>query len=256
MSGDSPISFVESAPILETTPLKKTGGITIESTPEPSLDLDKLPQGVVSGNTLIDYSATSEAMRGGLSLALAFANRSALAALGPDADEDDFFAAYKSNLVRLGFNVSQGAFVKSRFKKKGLVVHKAIIPFLTAALGGVGIGPVLVSLLQNLQSIDSDRPWITLFDRETRMFETREMHFAAATSNHDLTSVRHVAARLFFVDKETNVLFFKISEMAAEFESATMTLGINNGLLASIEPALRKRLATTARDFISSATLS
>ena len=88
------------------------------------------------------------------------------------------------------------------------------------------------------------------------MFETREMHFAAAASDNVLTSVRHVAARLFFVDKETNVLFFKVSDIAAEFESATMTLGINNGLLASIEPALRERLAASAMDFIRSASIS
>lgn len=257
MKGNNPLRFVETAQIAEPARLDVSVGPRVESNvTDPALDLDKLPQGVVSGNTLIDYSATSEAMRGGISLALAFANRTALAELGPGSDEDDFFAAYKSNLVRVGFNVSQGAFVKSTFKKKGLAVHKAIIPFLTAALGGVGVGPVLFSLLQNLQSTDSDRPWITLFDRETRMFETREMHFAAAASDNVLTSVRHVAARLFFVDKKTNVLFFKISEMTAEFESATMTLSINNGLLSSIEPALRERLSASAMDFIRSATLN
>ncbi len=257
MKSGSPLSFVETARIIEPARLKASFGARVEgSTTEPALDLDKMPQGVVTGNTLIDYSATTEVMRSGISLALAFANRSALAEMGPGADEDDFFAAYKSNLVRVGFIASQGAFVKSTFKKKGLAVHKAIIPFLTAALGGAGVGPVLVALLQNLQVADSDRPWITLFDRETRMFETREMHFAAAASDNVLTSVRHVAARLFFVDKETNVLFFKVSDMAAEFESTTMTLSINNGLLASIEPVLRDRLAASAVDFIRSASIS
>lgn len=256
MKSGSPLSFVETAQIAEPARLEASTGARVEGTTQPALDLDKLPSGVVSGNTLIDYSATSESMRGGLSLALAFANRSALAEMRPGDDEDDLFAAYKSNLIRIGFDVSQGAFVKSAFKKKGLAVHKAIIPFLTAALGGAGVGPVLIALLQNLQATDADQPWITLFDRETRMFETREMHFAAAASDNVLTSVRHVAARLFFVDKETNVLFFKVSNMAAEFESTTMTLSINNGLLASIEPVLRERLAETAVDFIRSAIIS
>jgi hypothetical protein len=251
MSSKNPLSFIESAEIFEAVALEAT----LESAgdaPVP-IDLDRLPKGVVTGNTLIDYSATSEPIRGGLSLALAFANRAAVAAVGPNADEDEFFAAYKSNLGTLGFNVSQGAFFKSSFKKKGVAVHKAIIPFLTAALGGAAVGPVILALLNNLQSMDSDNPWITLFDRESRRFETREVNFAAAASDSVETRMRHVAARLFYVDTKTNVLFFKIDDASADFESTTTTLSINNALLASLEPALRGRLAASANDFIRAA---
>lgn len=134
-----------------------------------------------------------------------------------------------------------------------MAVHKAIIPFLIAALGGAAVGPVLVALLQNLQEMDSEEQWITLFDQQTRIFETREMHFAAATSDGVESVMRHVAARLYFVDRETNVLFFKISDMSAEFESATTMLGIDNRLLSVIEPALRERLGVAALEFIKSA---
>ena len=243
----NPLRFVENATIAE---FSKPLAIKTEGPAEQPLNLDKLPNGLVAGNTLIDYSSADEAIRSGVSLALAFANRAALSEMGPGANEDDWFAAYKSKLGLLGFSVSQGAFVKSTFKKKGLAVHTAIIPFLTAALGGAAVGPVLLALLQNLQKIDSDRPWITLFDRESRMFETREMHFAAVASDNVESRIRHVAARLFFVDKQTNVLFFEINEVSAEFESATTTLSIDNGLLTIIEPALRQRLAASALDFI------
>ena len=253
MHRTSPLIFVETAQVAQITRPEASIPTLENAVTEAPLDLDKLPDGIVSGNTLIDYSAASERCRSGLSLALAFANRTTRAEMRQGDDEDDWFAAYKSNLARLGFNVSQGAFVKSAFKKRGLAVHQAIIPFLTAALGGAGVGPVIFALLQNLQKGDADKPWITLFDQETRMLNTREMHFAAVNSDNVESKMRHVAARLYFVDKETNVLFFRINDTSADFESVTTTLSIDNGLLSTIEPALRDRLGTSALDFIKKA---
>lgn len=210
------------------------------------LDLNKLPPGVVSGNTLIDYSATSVEVRGALSLAMSFANQAARAGMKPGDDEDDFFAAYQSNLVSLGFNCSQTAFIKSRFKKLNVAVHTAIIPFLTIALGGAAVGPVILELLKNMKEIDKNQPWITLFDRESRNFETRELHFAAVASDAVESRMRHVAARLKVVDDRTNILFFKINDTSAEFESATTTISVNNALLRVLERPLLERLAAIA----------
>jgi hypothetical protein len=245
------LGFVESANIGNIT----EGLATAEALGGPPLNLDKLPTGVVSTNTLIDYSAAPENVRGGLSLAMAFASRAATAAMKDGDDEDDWFAAYKSNLMRLGFSVSQGAFTTSRFKKRNVAVHRAIIPFLTVALGGAAVGPVILALLENLKEIDKDQPWITLFDQEARKFESREMHFGAVSSDSVESRMRHVAARLSFVDRQTNVLFFKITDTSAEFESATTTLSVNNSLLAVLEPKLQERLQASAFDFIKEAGL-
>ena len=218
--------------------------------------LDKLPSGVVSGNTLIDFSAGPEGVRGGLSLAMAFASRAATAATeakGAGADEDDWFAAYKSSLMQLGFSVSQGAFTTSRFRKRGVAVHTAIIPFLTIALGGAAVGPVILALLENLKDMDKDRPWITLFDQQSRKFNTREVHFGAVASDVLESRMRHVAARLRVRDEQVNVLFFKVTDTAAECESATTTISVNNHLLAVLEEPLRKRLQDSALAFIKEA---
>lgn len=245
------LHFVETAELGPERPKDMTE-VAIGESP---LDLNKLPKGVVSGNTLIDYSAAPQEVRSGLSLAMAFASRATTAAMGPGADEDDWFAAYKSNLMRLGFTVSQSAFTTSRFKKRGVAVHKAIIPFLTIALGGAAVGPVILALLENLKDADKEKPWITLFDQESRKYETRELHFGAVASDTVESRMRHVAARLSLVDTETNVLFFKITDTSAEFESATTTISVNNGLLAVIEQPLRDRLQTYALDFIKGASV-
>jgi hypothetical protein len=247
------LRFVESAAI-EPAPAELE--TVLEGMAAPPLDLDKLPKGIVSENTLIDFSAAPEDLRGGLSLAMAFAGRAATAATkakGGDADEDDWFAEYKSGLMKLGFAVSQGAFTTSRFKKRGIAVHKAIIPFLTIALGGAAVGPVILALLENLKEIDKDQPWIALFDRESRKFQSRELHFGAVASDTVESRMRHVAARLSLSDDTMNVLFFKITDTTAEFESATTTISVNNSLLAVLEQPLRERLQASAFDFIRSA---
>jgi hypothetical protein len=249
------LRFVESAAI---EPLSPGLERVFEESAVPPLDLDRLPKGVVSGNTLIDFSAAPEDVRGGLSLAMAFASRAATAATkakGGDADEDDWFAEYKSSLMKLGFAVSQSAFTLSRFKKRGIAVHTAIIPFLTIALGGAAVGPVMLALLENLKDIDKDQPWIALFDQESRKFQSREMHFGAVASDTIESRMRHVAARLSLTDEQTNVLFFKITDTSAEFESATTTISVNNSLLAVLEKPLRERLQDSAFGFIKAAQL-
>jgi hypothetical protein len=243
------LRFVESAELAPARPQSEMEAAVAAS----PLDLDKLPKGVVSGNTLIDYSAAPENVRSGLSLAMAFASKATTAVMRPGDDEDDWFAAYKSNLMQLGFTVSQSAFTRSRFKKRGVSVHKAIIPFLTIALGGAAVGPVILALLENLKEMDQDQPWITLFDQESRRFESRELCFGAVASDAIESRMRHVAARLALVDSNTNVLFFKISETSAEFESATTTIGINNSLLAVLEEPIKMRLQDDISRFIAEA---
>jgi hypothetical protein len=250
MTDIDPLNFVETA---ELAPPR---GLGAEASLEtlPTLNLDKLPDGLVSANTLIDFSATPKVeIRAGVSMALLFASRSADSAMKAGDDEDDWLAAYTSNLRRLGFGVSQSGVVLSRFKKRGMSVHKAIIPFLTVALGGAGVGPVILAALSNLQEVEPGKPWITLYDRESRKFTAREMHFAAVSSDDMQTSIRHVTARLSVAQDEVNVLFFRITDASAEFESATTTMTANNSLLAALEPRLRARMEADIFDFIAEA---
>jgi hypothetical protein len=255
---DNALSFIESA-VLPGQPgglEAKTEGVEAEGGIAPGLNLNRLPDGVVSGNTLIDYSSVSSPeLRSGISLAMLFAGQAATGAQKEGDDEDDWLAAYKTNLAKLGFSVAQSAVTSSRFRKNGVFVHQAIIPFLTIAFGGAGLGPVILAALSNLKDMDKDRPWVTLFDRESRRFQSRELFFAAVSSDAANTSVRHVMARLSYVSTTTNVLFFKVTDAQADFESATTTMTANNSLLAVLEPVLRKKMETAMFNFIADVTL-
>lgn len=245
----NPGLFIESANFASTE-VPALEGVT-------PVNLDKLPDGVVSGTTLLDFSRVPDMqVRSAVSLALLFASQVANKAMKDDDDEDDWLAAYTANLAHLGFTVAGIGVVDSKFKKSNLSVHKAIIPFLTMAFGGaVTIGPVIIKLLQNLQEMNKDSPWITLFDRETRRFRAREMHFAAVNSNDSNTSITYAIARLSVDMKETSILFFKLSKTEAHFESSTTTMSVANALLGTVEPKLRERLVALTSSFIAEAEL-
>ena len=123
MSDPNPRLFIERADI--GSELESLG---TEDNAVIPVNLDKLPAGVVSGTTLIDFSAApSPVVRAGVSLAMLFASRVATATTRADETPDEWLAAYTSNLGQLGFSVAGTAVVRSKFRKSGLRVHQAII---------------------------------------------------------------------------------------------------------------------------------
>lgn len=219
----------------------------------PKLDLSTLPDVVVSGTALIDFSAAKDVvLRSSVTLALLYASRVATKAQGID-DEDEWLARYTQALTEIGFRVSGISVVHSELKKKNVAVHKAIIPFLTLAFGGAAVGPVILQALKNLQEIDEGSAWITLFDKQTRRFDVSEMHFAAVNSNETETVIRYAIARLHVETGQTRILFFKISSSGAKFDSTTTTVTGDNTMLAMIEPKLKEKLFSIIDDTIAAA---
>jgi hypothetical protein len=242
----NPRSFIASAELEPLSPLE-----AMEADTGPGLDLDKLPPGVVSGPTLIDFSGVPSAeVRAGIALSMLFASRVANAATRTSGNEDEWLASYTSSLSSLGFAHSGMAVVRSQFNRTGVEVHKAIIPFLTIAFGGAAVGPVILAALQNLQSMGADSLWITLFEQESKRFDIREMHFAAVSSTATDSVVRYAIARLNVDFSVTSVLFFRITHASAEFQSATTTMTANNSLMAVSEGDLRERLGQMTKKFI------
>ena len=224
-------------------------GVGLEAVETNAIDIDNLPKGLVIGKTLLDVSQVpSENVRAGLSLALLFASR--VATNDPAAINDEaWFASYAAALGKLGFRVGKTNKLESTFEKTNVAVHKAIIPFITSALGA-GAGPMIIAALQSLQETDKDSPWITLFDREARRFSVKEMHFGAAVTKDLDTEISYAVARLNVDLGMTKILFFKITNNSAEFKSETTPLVANNSLMAIIEDDLKQRLATQIKSFI------
>jgi hypothetical protein len=243
MAARTPLEFIRGASLAE--PDRR-----FEAAVENSIDLGSLPDGLVTGTTLLDLSNVADAqIRSGVSLAMLFASR--VAENHPAADDPDaWLAVYQDALSEIGFSVSGSAVLMSTFRKLDVGVHTAIIPFLTIALGGAAAGPMVLALLKNLDSMSPETPWITMFDRQVRRFDVREMHFGAAQALGAETEIRYAVARLDVELSETKILFFKISKKTAAFESLTTSMRVNNRLIATVEEQMMKRLSNMAKKFI------
>lgn len=239
----NPLEFVQSASI-------EVPETEVAAVQDNSIDIDHLPPGLITGRTLIDLSAVpSENVRTGISLSLLFASR--VAANDPNAtDVDSWLASYTNALANIGFGNLAPTRVNSRFSKINVSVHKALIPVLTVAFGGAAIGPVILAVLNNLETMNADSPWITLFEQESRKFSVTELHFAAATPRGLETEIKYVVARLDINIGGIQVLFFKINNSTAAYESLTTTMSANNSLMAVLESDLKARLAKLIKKYI------
>jgi hypothetical protein len=242
----NPRKFIESASINESLPaLAGLEAVAVTN----SIDVNQLPDALVTGTTLLDLSRVPSAnVRSGISLSMLFASRVALAK--NLHDQDEWLAEYQTALTQLGFALSGTARLNSRFNKLNVAVHEALIPFLTIAFGGAAVGPVILALLNNLKSMNADSPWITVFDQQSKRFNVHEMHFGAAIPNGTLTDIRYAVARLSIDMSATQVLFFKVTQTEADFESLTTTMSVSDSLMAVTEDDLKQRLSKLMKSYI------
>lgn len=223
-----------------------------EAAPVDSLDVDRLPGGLVTGSNLIQFTPNaSAAIRSVVSLSLLAAQRVATndtAVTNPE----QWAERHNAVLQNLNWHNDGGGVVKSEFKSINVAVHEAIVPFLTAALGGAAAASLIVTALNQLQSMDKDAPWITLFDRQSRRFDVSEYQFTVAEVDEANNQVRLnlVAARLNAEYGRTQALFFTLKKEHAAFEQATQKFSADMGLLADMNVDLKAKLSALSRSFI------
>src|SRR5258705_8089987 len=120
--------------------------------PVNKIDVKSLPNGLVTGSNLIQFPANaSPEIKSAVSLSLLAAQR--VATNDPVvASPDQWFERHNTVLKNLNWMDEGGGAVKSDFKDLNVAIHKAIIPFLTAAFsGGVAAGALIITALNQLQ---------------------------------------------------------------------------------------------------------
>ncbi len=235
-------------------PIGAPGALLVEdrSATNP-IDIDNLPQGIVTGSNLIQFPAdVSPQVKSSVSLSLLAAQRVASndpVILSPT----QWLERHNTVLQNLSWINEGGGVVESSFKNIDVAVHKAIIPFLTAAFGGAAAaGALIITALNQLEQMDKDSPWITLFDRESRRFNVSEYQFSVVEVEGDTVHLKLAAARLDASYGLTQVLFFKVKKQHAAFEHANQAFTVNASLLSEINSALKMKLMNLTKTFIRS----
>jgi hypothetical protein len=233
-------------------------GTPVHSTAEDAaaintIDIDNLPNGIVAGSNLIQFPADASAeLKSSVALSLLAAQR--VAANDPVVlSPSQWLERHNTVLQNLNWRKGKGGAVKSTFDSINVAVHQAIIPFLVAAFGGaVAAGALIVTALRQLQEMDKDQPWITLFDRESRHFDVTEYQFSVVRVEGDTVHLDVAAARLDASYGRTQVLFFKLKNQKAEFEQANQSFSTEAALLTEMNADLKVKLLKLTKSFIRS----
>ena len=170
-----------------------------------------------------------------------------LAASGEVRDKTDipaWYDAYFRALTALGWAQSDTQFEEYEFRSQNAEAHKAIIQVITALMGpGAAALVVVKAALDALQSMNEDSPWITLFDRQSRV--GKSARFQVATAQADNGGVLQIALCGFTLSTRSNltqVLFFRFNSSATSLKYAAGKATIFEAALAGQRTAIAARL--------------
>ncbi len=236
-------TFIENLPIPE--PAAK------EAATASPVDITNLPDGVICGSTMIGFDAgLSSDLRTSVALCLTAAQKVAKAdsvVASPDLWVD------RHDMVLRGLNwiSTTGGELRTERNLTNVSVHKAIIPFLTAAFGPASTAAsLIVTAIEQLRKMDEEKPWITLFESESRRFDVSEFRFATAGAENGTVVLRFAAARFVARQERMQILFFKKNDIEIDFKLASRTMTANPELLKSMNAALQEKLQNQTDDFI------
>lgn len=216
--------------------------------------IDDLPRGVVAGSNLIGFDdGVDSGIRASAAQALLFAQLVAdkKAERNQVRDVSAWYAEYRNVLRNLGWAETHFGELEQELKANEGSVHKAIIPVLTAAFGpAVAAGSLIITALQQLEKMDEDSAWITLFQRQSRRFEVSDFQFSVVDIDDDQVVV-HLAGAIFSSEfGQTQVLFFKFKGQNAKVRLAKGVFSASTESVASIRDELQKKLKKFIPSFI------
>ena len=231
-------------------------GVTLPAAPQrpttrsvsdtPPLELKSTEaQSMVVGSGLIAAAESVPAeTREDLINCTLFAQLAASGAVPDPKRIPEWYDAYFKTLTAIGWAQSDTQFEDYDFKSKTAEAHKAIIKVLTVVLGPQAAALAVVqTVLEALQSMNEDSPWITLFDRHGKT--GKSARFQVATAQIDpggLLQVALVGFELVAKATLTQVLFVKYASNSTRLKYAAGKATIYEAALKDQREVIKGRL--------------
>jgi hypothetical protein len=209
-------------------------------------DLSALGQ-VTAGSNIVSFGdgVSAEARADAVNHFL-FAQMAAQAANGSESSIGGWYETYRLTLAQLGWLFRSRLDRVHETASANASVHKEIIPLILAIAGpGAAAATIIVQVLERLQDMDKDSPWITLFQRES-VHETINLFQVSAVSSEGGTVISDLLG--FEIDLEastTQVLFFKFPSKGAKIKYFKATMELDPVRADRIRDTIERRLADT-----------
>ncbi len=219
----------------------------------PKVTFSQEQEAVAVGAQLTEFSDSVPAdLRPLISNSMLLAQLAADKATQQSDNVMEWHAKYRDVLKKVGWQVADSEEKKTVVNDEDLTVHKAIIPVITAMLGPAAAATsMVVSILTNLQDMDKDSPWITLFDRQSQRASGAKFQISHVdSSSQDNASIKLLSCTIDAKKKITQVLFFKFSSQHAEMRERESVLTTGRKILEVGQESISKKVGTFINDFV------
>jgi hypothetical protein len=216
---------------------------------------EKTAQAVVAGSGLIfSEEGVSKQVKEDLLTCTLFAQFAAQSKVGSATKVVDWYKAYFDALRNLGWAMSSQDFREHTEKGKTVLVHKAIMTVLTAALGPAATALVVIkSVFDGLEQVGSDNGWLTFFDRQSVQATVAKFQVVTAQPTKDgQINIGLVGFELRAEKTITQVLFFKFSKSKVHLRFAGGSATIFEPVLEGLRGSLQQKLAAVTANFVNS----
>jgi hypothetical protein len=182
--------------------------------PQPPDYETGIDQAVAVGSQIADFAAGVSA-----ELRPHIANSFLLAQLAANREikergggTEHWYGSYLSTPANTGWLIESDALIERAVSGSSAQVHKEIMPILTLALGpAVAASALVLGVLEGLQNMDKDQPWISLFDYESQRASANQFQISYVTASDGGVAAR-ISLACFELDASrsvTRVLFFR-----------------------------------------------
>lgn len=164
----------------------------------------------------------------------------------------DWYNAYFNALTQIGWVIQSSAFDTYHEESAGVDAHEAILKVAAVVLGGAPTAlAVVTSTINALKEMDSDNPWLTLFNKESMSAHTAHFQVTLADESEDgKFLVTQMAFALDAQSQLTQVLFFRVRKNALSLQHCSGSVTINEDVLDFVRDDLQAKLAQKAKGFI------
>lgn len=169
----------------------------------------------------------------------------------PRKSTDAWFSAYATALTNVGWTITESTHKKYEQSDIGTTVHEAIIEFLgVAALGATAVA-LVAAALKSLQKVGENKPWITLFERQTRQEEITGFQVGLVdTSDDGVFQVKLMHFSLRLGQSNTQILFATFSTLGVSMDAVANTATVAEPVLLETLPTIRNRLASYVKSYV------
>lgn len=246
-------NFIEGIDLPRLTPAVREA-LAAETGGAPPVYRDGEIQAVAIGSQIAEFTAdVPAALRPQIANAFLLAQLAANRAVETTAGGGSaWYRAYVEVLANTGWIIERDESSEREMSGASSEVHKEIIPLLTLLLGpGVAAAAMVTAVLEGLSNMDRDRPWITLFDRESGRASGNQFQIShAAAPDGAAPQVRLVCFELEATKTLTQVLFFKSSGTHAVLRGFGAGLSLNSAVFDRNKELIEDKVADYVAGYI------